>query len=503
MKRFWIFFLVFVFLPLQVYGAENWTKIGNQVNNAFFFVVDKIIALQSYFLEQALFIGRIVFLIAVSSAALNYALTGTGLKENIIKILKATVFFFIVVFAYPQIIGGITRLTFDMSKNSIYPSVSSYFSGVGNTYEIDYVDYSPAGRTHIQTTITEILKQDNSGLFGDLLTNRANPRMNYTTVSPAAVFKIIFFLAHDCFSYADDKNKWELVPEFSRVLKGLLCAFVIIFTGIFALLEYLVCFIEFMLVATVGVILFPFSLWDGSKFLAEKFIGAIAGFFIKLLFCTIAIFLLLYGFVSLFNYFAAEGFTGAVDQIIFILFVCLLFFYICKSAPGIAQSLLTGSPSLNAAGAIAAVGGAVGAVATAAKMSAAVAKPAAQASALAGGAIIGGAATAASGAISSIASASSAAGTVAGLGGNRSQQAGAFLSSIGSDIKKFGKEMGLTKGILGIRDHFKERSRIGASRGNDFAVKHGFAPPPPPPPPPPRPPRPPGKKYRPSGHYGY
>jgi hypothetical protein len=192
MKRFFTFLLVLFFVPLQVYSAENWTKIGNNVNNAFFFVVDKIIALQSYFIGIALFIGRIVFLIAISSAALNYALTGTGLKENIIKILKATVFFFIVIVAYPKIIGGITKLTFDMSKDSIYPSVTSYFAGVGDTRNYDFVDYSPAGRTHIQTTVTEILKQDNSQLFGNLLTNRSNSRMNYTTVSPAAVFKIIF-----------------------------------------------------------------------------------------------------------------------------------------------------------------------------------------------------------------------------------------------------------------------------------------------------------------------
>ena len=352
MKKFWILSFALVFLPLQAYG-QNWEKISSQVNNAFFFVIDKIVALQEYFIGVALHIGSIVLLIAVLSAALNYALTGTGLKENIIKILKATVFFFIVIFAYPMIVGGITKLTFDMANNSIIPAVSSYFEGATNTQKFDYyfLEHSGGQKTVIQRVVTEILKQDNSHLFNGLTESRKtvtrkNPRheMQYTAVSPAAVFKIIFFLAYDCFSYADDKDKWSVLPEFSRILKGLICAFAIIFTGIFALIEYLVCFLEFMLVATVGVILFPFSLWDGSKFLAEKFIGAIVGFFIKLLFCTIAIFLLIYGFVSLFNYFSASGFTGAVDQIIFILFVCFLFYFICKSAPGVAQSLLTGAP---------------------------------------------------------------------------------------------------------------------------------------------------------------
>ena len=457
MKRFFIFLLVLFFIPLQVYSEENWTNIGNNVNNAFFFVVDKIIALQSYFLRIALFIGRIVFLIAISSAALNYALTGTGLKENIIKILKATVFFFIVIVAYPKIIGGITKLTFDMSKDSIYPSVASYFAGVGNTYNYDFVDYSPAGRTHIQTTVTEILKQDNSQLFGNLLINRSNSRMNYTTVSPAAVFKIIFFLAHDCFAYADDKKKWSLVPEFSRVLKGFICAFTIIFTGIFALFEYLICFFEFMLVTTVGVILFPFSLWDGSKFLAEKFIGAIVGFFIKLLFCTMAIFLLIYGFVSLFNYFAQSGFTGTADQIIFILFVCLLFLFICKSAPGVAQSLLTGTPSLSASGAISAVGGAIAATG-------AVGGIAQKAMRVPYG--IGG----------NVAAAGQAAKELKASGGSVAQQAGAFFSSFGKSTAS-SVQSSLSRNLLGLgrgRDpsNWQERKEKGSQHGKDYAKKH-------------------------------
>jgi len=461
MKRFFVFILILFFLPLQAFGAENWTRIGSQVDNAFFFVVDAIIALQSYFTGVALKIGEIVLLIAVSSAAVNYALTGTGLKENIIKILKAAVFFFIVIAAYPKIVGGITNLTFTMAKDSIYKPVALYFAGVGNTYNYDFVDYSPAGRTHIQTTVTEILKQDNSQLFGSLLAERKNPRMNYTAVSPAAVFKIIFFLAHDCFSYADDADKkwYQVVPEFSRILKGLICAFVLIFTGIFGLLEYLVCFLEFMLVATVGVILFPFSLWDGSKFLAEKFIGAIVGFFMKLLFCTLAIFLLLYGFISLFNYLSAEGFTGSVDQIIFIMFVCLLFLFICKSAPGVAQSLLTGTPSLSASGAISAVGGAVAA--------AGAAVGAAQKVGRAGYGIGG-----------NLAAAGQAAKTVGAMGGTKAQKAAAFFSSFNKSTNDSVKSS-VSRSLFGLakgRDPstYQERKDKGMQHGMDYADKHGL-----------------------------
>ena len=476
MKKFLFFFPALVLFPLQAYGQENWQKIGNSVNNAYFFVVDKICELQGYFIDKALLIGRVVFLIAVLSAALNYALTGAGLKENVVKILKAVVFFFIVIFAYPNIIGWITNFSFNLAKNSIGNSVESYFAGIVDSQDYDIVEYSPEGRSHIQTTVAAILKEDNSRIFGDLLaereaTVRKSPlvKMKYTTVAPAAVFKIIFFLADDCFSYSDGSSKKLLniipVPDVRRWVVGLVCAFAVIFTGIFALLEYLVCFLEFMLVTTVGVILFPLSLWDGSKFMAEKLIGAIVGFFMKLLFCNIAIFLLIYGFISMFYFFSGGGFQGTVDQIIFIFFICLMFFYICKSAPGLAQSLLTGAPSLSAAGAISAVGGAVAAAGAVRDIAQ---KPARMASGFAG----------------NIAAAGQASREVKSRGGTKAQQRAAFFNSVGRSTVDSVKSS-LSRNLLGMskgRDPatWQERKEQARQHGRDYADKISRSSPPPP-----------------------
>jgi len=337
--------------------VENFSQ---TINNAFFFVIDKIIDMQDYFITQAKFIGRIVFLIAILSAALNYALTGTGLKENLIKIFKATVFFMIIISVYPRIIGWITEQTFKFAEGSIYESVEDYFNiKIDHIKEREIIQYGARARWKISTTITEVSHDES--IFSDLIIKRNNSNTPHTVIAPANLFKIIFFIARDCIGYADLKQ--NVIPEFSTVLKGLICAFFIIITGAFAILEYIICFLEFMLVASVGVILFPLSIWEGSKFMSEKFIGALVGFFMKMLFCNIAIFLMLYGFVSM--YYTLQiiplGFTASVDQIIFIVFNCLLFYFICKSAPGIAQSLLTGTPTLSASGAISAATGAVAA----------------------------------------------------------------------------------------------------------------------------------------------
>jgi len=502
---------------------KNWENFGGSINSAFYFVLNKIIYLQNFFIEEAYGICRIVLLIALLSAGLNYALTGTGLKENLIKIMKATVFFLIVIAAYPRIIGWITSYSYNLAYQSVGGSVKKYFDGKIETLNI-VVSESSSGKTNYHPLTQQLYREtpNLSRLFSNMTRSYAvtvnKTKLSYTTVAPAAAINVMLLVAYDAFEFADGKKAVKAfgrtvanVPDFSRILKGLVCGFFLILTGVFALLEYLVCVLEFMLVASVGVILFPLSIWEGSKFLSEKFIGAIVGFFLKLLFCNIAIFLLLYGFISMFHSLEAQRFSGSPDQFAFIIFTCLLFFYICKSAPGIAQSLLTGTPSLSASGAISAVGGAVAAAAT----TAGIAQKAVGSAAKVGGAVVGGAARTVGGAVGSIAEANaaktSAMTEVSNAGGTVKQikQAGnmAFASSVMSDVGDSFKSAGLglahslsggkngsssgtgnganphswrddfnknpsADGQQTIKEHLDKRRDEGANRGKESAKKY-------------------------------
>jgi hypothetical protein len=511
---------------------NNWEKLGNDVNNAFYFVIDKIIDLQAFFLNQALGIGKVVLLIAIITTGLNYALTGTGLKENIIKILKATVFFFIVIFLYPRIIGWMTTYTFNLAAQSVYPAVRAHFGEVVGEIEekstfvlfeysgqidMTHHDFFYGGalindnltrdtfsaRTFTRSIIREVIR-DNQRLFNNLSTTRHHPNgMSYTVVAPAAVFKIIVFIAGECIQSAESNQNFiqNLAPsELSRTLKGLICGFFVIITGVFAILEYVSSFLEFMLVTSVGIILFPLSLWEGSKFIAEKFIGAIVGFFIKMVFINVSIFLMIYGYVSLF-YIVSDpesgGFAGTTDQIVFIVFSSLLFFFICKGAPAAAQSLMTGTPSLNATGAIKTAAGALGAAAATVGIARRVGKTIGHT----GAAVVGGVAKTAFGAGGSLSEAAAASSVVKQAGGSGGQQFGAFMSSIGKDIGEGFKAagLGLTRSLLGGKDgganpyswkddfinrnddgsyqsfgeHFNARKNEGTSRGQDYIGNYG------------------------------
>ncbi|MDR3311793.1 MAG: type IV secretion system protein [Spirochaetaceae bacterium] len=402
----------------------------NGLNTAYFFVVEKILSFQSFFMDKAWDISRGVLLISLCLAALNYALTGEGLKGNLIKIGKAFVFFVLIMNLYPRIVEKITRWTFDAAKDSAYASLEEFIGNTKTAIATEAENTAAArakgtyGATVAASTAVSANK-DPRQYFGSLIVNITQGGRTYTSVAPAAVLRVVLLIAGECLRFSDEAPKRGLLPNFGQAAKGMVCAFFIIFVGVLAVIEYLLAFLEFLLVTSVGIILFPLSLWEGSKFLAEKLIGAIIGFFIKLLFCNICIFLMLYGFLSLAKQFTAVPFTGLADEIVTIVFTCLLFYYICKSGPGLAQSLLSGTPSLSAAGAIGAATGAIAAAGGAMGMAKS-----------AGGSLASGAVKGAFGAHGAITQAASAAKAVGTLDGSKGDKAGAFMSSLGNSAKE-------------------------------------------------------------------
>jgi len=331
------------------------------LNSGFYNVTNTIISLQSYFIDTANALARIVLLVAICLAALNYILMGTGLKENIVKIGKALAFYFIVIGSYPAIVNYIVGWSHILARESTYEIMEKPIGTVVTTIKEPRSFYD---RVYSTSYSEKLLETDVNSLFGKIFVKntirKEGKAFEYETVAPTAALDAIRLVAHACLDFSDSH-----AINLTRSLKGLICAAVVIFAGILALIEYLAAYIEFLFVSSVGVILFPLSIWEGSKFMAEKFIGAMLGFFLKLLFATIGIFFMLYGYLSLAANFTHNKFTGVPEQIIEIVFVSALYLFVVKSAPHLAQSLLSGVPSLNAAGAIGAVTSAVGAAAAA------------------------------------------------------------------------------------------------------------------------------------------
>jgi len=324
------------------------------INNVLYNITDKIIELQVFFLAVANKIAYIMLFVAICTAAINYALTGTGLKENIIKIGKAFVFFTLVIFAYPSIVGWITDMTFTLAKESTTPGISSNLKI--SQKEMEELAEEKELDNEMWTYGTMALRKYDNFFRGMLsnrtFTNSQGKSYSYSTVAPAYAMKSMLNVAGECMRLGGNFDIFNAGVSISNIIKGYVCGFFLLIVGTFCVLEYLIAFVEFMFVSSVGVILFPLSLWDGTKFIAESFVKSMLGFFVKMLFCTICIFFMLYIFISLSKDYVKNPFTGNIEQMATLFFTTLLTFYICKSAPALAQGLLSGTPSLSGAGAI-------------------------------------------------------------------------------------------------------------------------------------------------------
>ncbi|MCL2381219.1 MAG: type IV secretion system protein [Treponema sp.] len=426
------------------------------INTTFFFITDLIVTIMAFFIAQAWNIGSFVLIISICTAVINYAITGQGLKENAVKIAKAVVFFILIMGIYPRLMGFITEQSFRWARDSVYVHMSQHLQEAREDLAEAAAQLPERGRrrTAIQDLLNSPGMSEPMSFFSSMIQRREvvlerqnNEReartITYTVIAPAAALEVVMLLSSIGFNHARMAS-WS---DFNNALIGNLIGFLVMAVGIFAVIEYLMAFLEFMLVAGVGVILFPLSLWEGSKFLAEKLIGAIIGFFLKLLFCNITMFLMMFGYLALLREFATTPFLALPDQLIQIGFSSLLFFYLCKSGPGLAQSLLSGVPSLSAAGAA----GAAGSALLAAKKTAGMAMSGAKTLGNAGGAVAGGAAKTIFGAAGMLSQAFGSQQGAKEAGGTKAQQAGAFFSSIGNSAATAMKASGgnLARSLLG------------------------------------------------------
>jgi len=354
------------------------------INSAFFFITDKTIELQGFFLNFARYVAFVAITVTVVMTAFNYAMLGTGLKENIIKFTKALLFYSVVIFAYPNIVGWITNFSFTLARDSTLPAMSAYLQTMQTGIQEESMrqmldnEFPTYGGMAMQQGGGTAAAFFGQGIIAHRTFTTSDGRtFHYSTVAPKAALAAILIVAGEWIRFATVTTAHRIgpatinIPNIGHALIGIIVALVVIFVGLLAVFEYLVAFIEFMLLAAVGLILFPLTLFEGTKSYSDTFIKAMFGHFLKLLFCTIVIFLVLYGFLSLANTFTLQGHgvVGTVDQILMVLATSILLMFIAKAAPSLASALITGSPSLTGGSVIrtvtsaVAAAGAVGAMA--------------------------------------------------------------------------------------------------------------------------------------------
>ena len=158
---------------------------------------------------------------------------------------------------------------------------------------------------------------------------------------------------------------WDYLTSYQNILAiNFPLMIVVMFSALLVLVAYFIIAIqvfltllEFYIIAAIAPAFLAFGAWDKSAFLAEKAIGALFGFAIKI----IVLVLILSAAIPVLSEFTMPAnfrlasFGAAFRMAAAACCVALL----CWQAPGVASSMMGGSPSLSAGGAVGTAAGAV------------------------------------------------------------------------------------------------------------------------------------------------
>jgi type IV secretion system protein TrbL len=322
----------------------------------FFTFLERFGQIQSYFTGITWDIARVVIILCLGFMFLKHAMTGEGLKENLTKFLLSFVIYTIVIANYPRMITGINDLIYSFSVESTYVSVGADVESLQDYAEkvrmeleaVAAAEAEEAARKQSMINATrpnefirlfkkeKEAKGESFDIASFIEEELFEERTKY--IRPNSMIKLIMLVCGEIWS----SSKRD-VTTLGQTLLDLLCMAAVILCGIFGSAQYFVGALEFSLVTAVGVIFIPFMLWDGTKFITEKFIGALLGFFLKMLFLTICVLFMYYGFLEL----TLRAYTGAVEQVIYFIFSAVFYMMITQNGPKLAVTLLTGTPQMS------------------------------------------------------------------------------------------------------------------------------------------------------------
>ena len=140
----------------------------------------------------------------------------------------------------------------------------------------------------------------------------------------------------------------------------------IIFSMIFATVQYVMAIFEYFIVTSMGVIFIPCVLFDGTKTYASKLVTLFLSFFVKITVTIMCLFFVVNMFSKNASIILTTGKPCSLANFSYLAFTMVLGFILTQNAPQVAMTMLNGTPQLSMGEFLHAVG-TIGAGAIAAK----------------------------------------------------------------------------------------------------------------------------------------
>ena len=179
---------------------------------------------------------------------------------------------------------------------------------------------------------------------------------------PSAIAEYGMHVAQPIFNHAASYHGWNALFNIGDIINCNIVGYLIVGCFFFMGIQFFLTYLEFYCIGCLALILIPFGVNKHTAFIGEKAIAAVFSFGIKLMVLSF----IASAAIPLVSRWVIPS-NPSLQVMFHILLGSLAIAFLAWSAPNIAMGLLSGSPSLSAAGA---VGGLVagGAAAVGAKM---------------------------------------------------------------------------------------------------------------------------------------
>lgn len=160
---------------------------------------------------------------------------------------------------------------------------------------------------------------------------------------PSAIIGQGLIVIEPIFQSVQEYSGAKALLHLPTLLTTWVCGLLVILSYILLAVQVFITLLEFGIVSTLSLILLPFGVWKPTNFIAEKAIGAIISFGVKLM---------VLAFVISVGYPIMEKFAVPLDpsynQLFTLVAACLVMVGLAWHAPGVAAGLLAGAPTLTA-----------------------------------------------------------------------------------------------------------------------------------------------------------
>ena len=334
-----------LFTPVVIHADDITTQ--GWIDGPFFDLLGRFGDLYAAYTATAYSIGRILLMVDLGLMAIMWALNGGEVQKELNKRLLTIFIITAMMIWYPSIMTGVMKFA---QALGMVP-VKSALRDAQNTMQAkadallrDYYEKVARGDKNAKVpsnyrTLAANAKA-NIAFTGTFTFKGANGKpIQAEFIRPDGIMKYTMIIATPLYAAS---FKGNLLTNAAQVLLCVIALLAMMICAAIVVLQYIMAMVEYQILVGVGILLVPFALFDKTRFITEKFVGAIFGHLIKIILIIVIIGVFSSAFVSL----AKMDFTGSLDQIVKYVFTMLLYAILASSVPAIATGILSGSPSL-------------------------------------------------------------------------------------------------------------------------------------------------------------